>query len=948
VTDFSSIPGHTISHYRIIEKLGGGGMGVVYRAHDEQLDRDVALKVLPAGTLSDEAARKQFRKEALALAKLNHPNIATVFEFGSQDGIDFLAMELIPGNPLSEKLKEGPLDGREIVRLAMQLADGLAAAHEQGVIHRDLKPANLFVTPDGRLKILDFGLAKLVHPELAGDVTQSIATDTNVVSGTVPYMSPEQLRGLPVDARSDIYAAGAVLYEMATAQRPFPQKQSAELMGAILHQAPAAASAVNPNVSPGLENVIAKMLEKEPGQRYQSAREFRVATETASSTAAAPLRDTSAAIATQDSGWLAGAGFERTGRKWKIAAPVMVLLILATVAGWLFYARHAHALGPTDTVVLADFSNSTGDPVFDDTLKQALQVQLAQSPFLNILSDRKVNSTLKLMDKKSGEALTGETARELCVRSASKAVLEGSIAKLGSEYVIGLKALNCASGDVLAHELVQAASKEQVLNTMGGATTKFREKLGESLNTVQKYDTPLEQATTSSLDALKAFTQGRKIRSEKGDTDAIPFFKHAIELDPQFAMAYDALGVSYSNLDEHGAASEYLTKAYELRGRVSEREKFSIAALYHDYVTGDREKANEMYLLWEQTYPRELAPHVNVGVNYSLMGQQEKFMAEGQECLRLDPGYSGCYNILMNNYIFLYKLDDAKGAYDQAVARKIDVQFLHELRFKLAFLQDDTAEMQRQAEWAAGIRGEGDYFVSRQASVAVFHGQMKTARELSRRAVEGARHNDLKQEAANYELGLAWAEAEIGNSVAARRQVASALAMSEDRDVQVQAGAVLARAGDAGQAQKIADDLAKKYPSDSLVNSLWLPTIRAAIEIERKNPAKAVEYLRTAQPYELSFLTELYPVYLRGVAYLEWMQGAQAAAEFQKVLDRRGLVGYNQQGALARLGLGRVYAMLGDTAKAKAAYQDFLKLWKDADPDIPVLIAAKSEYAKLQ
>ncbi len=940
--------GKTLGHYRIQGQLGAGGMGVVYRAHDEQLDRDVALKVLPEGTLGDAAARKQFRKEALALAKLNHPNIETVFEFGSQDHVDFLAMELIPGQSLGEKLKDGPLAQLELVQLATQLADGLAAAHEQGVIHRDLKPANLFVTPDGRLKILDFGLAKLVHPELAGDVTRSITTETGVVSGTVPYMSPEQLRGLPVDIRSDIYAVGTVLYEMATGQRPFPQKQSAELIGAILHQVPATPGSVNPSVSPGVESVIGKALEKEPGQRYQSARELRVALETISRTGVTTIQASSASMANQRSVRLPETSKGQTTSRWKITTPVALLVMAATVAGWLYHARHAHALGAADTVVLADFSNSTGDPVFDDTLKQALSAQLAQSPFLNILGDRKVNSTLKLMDKKPGEPVTGETARELCVRSGSKALLEGSIANLGTEYVIGLKAVNCASGDILAQELVQVGSKEQVLKNMGGATTKLRKKLGESLSSVQKYDTPLDQATTSSLDALKAFTQGRKIRNEKGDAESIPFFKHAIELDPNFAMAYTALGVSYSNLDEHGAASEYLTKAYELRGRVSEREKFSISGLYYDFVTGDREKANQTYSMWEQIYTRELSPRVNIGVNYSLLGQQEKFMAEGLECLRLDPGFSGCYANVMNNYIFLNRLEDAKAAYNEAVSRKVDVPFLHELRFKVAFLQDDSAEMQRQIAWAAGKPGEEEYFLIQQADVALFHGQLKDARQLIRRAVEAARHNDLKQDAANYEVGLGWSEAELGNFEAARQHVAAALALSTDRDLEVQAAVVLARAGDQMQAQKLSDDLAKKSPNDSLINFLWLPSIRAAIELDRKNPAKAVEYLQTSLPYELSFLTELYPAYLRGVAYTQLPRGDEAAAEFQKLFDHRGLVGYNQQWALARLGIARANVLQGDKTKARAAYNDFFTLWKDADPGIPMLIAAKAEYAKLK
>ncbi|MFY9528153.1 MAG: protein kinase [Candidatus Acidiferrales bacterium] len=553
-------------------KIGAGGMGEVYRAHDEQLDRDVALKVLPAGALADDAARKQFCKEALALARLNHPNIETVFEFISQDGVDFLAMELIAGSSLSERLKEGPLPAQEIQRLGIQLAEGLTAAHDQGIIHRDLKPGNLFLTPDGHLKILDFGLAKIIHPEWGTDVTQSTAADSSAISGTVPYMSPEQLRGLPVDVRSDIYAAGAVLYEMATGQRPFPQSQSVELVGAILHQTSPPPRSLNSHVSSGLEAVICKSLEKEPRRRYQSARELLAALEAGTTSAATLL--------------------SRHSRWPRVAGAALAVVGLA-FGGWLYFAHNGRALSATDTVVLADFANSTGDPVFDEALKQAVSVQLAQSPFLNILPDQRAREQLRFMGRAPGDRVTPEVAQKICQRTGSKAVLAGSIARLGSQYVIGLKAVNCQTGASLAEVQDQAPRKQDVLKALGGESTKLRERLGESLSSIQRFDVPILNVTTSSLEALKDVSLGVRMFSEKGDSEAVPFFKHAIELDPKFALAYALLGASYTGLGENSQANESYTRAYELRDRVSEQEKFAISAYYYGAVTGELEKANQ-------------------------------------------------------------------------------------------------------------------------------------------------------------------------------------------------------------------------------------------------------------------------------------------------------------------------------------------------------------------
>jgi len=940
--------GQTISHYRVLEKLGAGGMGEVYRAHDEQLDRDVALKLLPAGTLSDEAARKQFRKEALALAKLNHPNIETVHEFGTQDGVDFLVMELIVGSSLNQQLNAGPLQEREIVRLGMQFAEGLAAAHERGVVHRDLKPSNLMVTPDGRVKILDFGLAKLVHHDLGTVVTRSITMEAGTISGTVPYMSPEQLRGLPVDARGDIYAAGAVLYEMATGRRPFPQSQSAELMGAILHQPPPMPSSLNPCISPGLESVILKTLEKEPSQRYQSARELLVALEGISFSVAAPVAVSSAASARATASrprWLL------------IAAAAVGVTVLAT--GAYFYFHRPTKLTEKDTIVLADFTNTTGDAVFDGTLRQGLAVDLGQSPFLNILSEQKVRQTLRQMTRSPGERLTQDLAREVCQRAGSKAYLVGSIAALGTQYVIGLEALNCASGDVLAREQVTAAGKEQVLPALGQAASKLRRELGESLGSVQTFDVPLAQATTGSLEALKAYTLGAQTHAEKGAAEAIPFYKRAIELDPDFAMAYRGLAGDYYNLSQPSLAGDYVKKAFDLRDRATEIEKFDITSIYYLLVTGELEKAVQTFELWGQAYPRDEQAHANLGTNYMVLGQYEKAAAETREAMRLRPNDVTQYENLAAEYLALNRFDEARDISEQAQSRRLDDINLHLNLYGLAFLQGNAAALKQQTDWALGRAGAEDSMLSVESDTEAYFGRLQKARELSRRAVESALRANAKESAALWEVNAAIREVIFGNPDEARKGAAAALAIApESRDAVIEAALAYAFAGDLARARSLAG-LAKRFPENTVVQSVWLPTIRAQLAIAHKDPAQSIELLQPAVSYELGLSVGnannscLYPVYVRGQAYLSARQGQSAAAEFQKILDHRGLVWNCPTGALAHLGLGRAFALAaagvqGDTSKARAAYNDFLTLWKDADPDIPILKEAKAEYAKLQ
>jgi tetratricopeptide (TPR) repeat protein len=921
--------GQTISHYRILEKLGGGGMGVVYRAHDDQLGRDVALKVLSEGVLADDPARRQFHKEALALAKLSHPNIATVFEFGSQDGLDFLAMELIAGKSLSEKLQEGPLSMPEVQHLGIQLAAGLVSAHDQSIIHRDLKPGNLFLTRDGHLKILDFGLAKVLQPQWSADVTQS-TVDSTVVSGTVPYMSPEQLRGLPVDTRSDIYAAGAVLYEMSTGRRPFPQPQTAELIGAILHQAPPLPKSVNPNISASLEALICKSLEKNPEQRYQSARELLAALEEVDVVTAAPIL--------------------KRSRRVPIVSAVMVASAL-TFLGLRYFPRKTSALTAADTVVLADFANSTGEPVFDDALKQAVSVQLAQSPFLNILPNQRVREQLRFMRRPPSDPVTLEVAQEVCQRANGKAVLAGSLAKLGSQYVVGLNAVNCQTGESLAQTQAQVERKEEVLKTLGGQTTKLRERLGESLSSIRRFDVPIRDATTSSLEALRDVALGVKAFSEKGDAEAIPFYQHAIELDPKFALAYALLGSAYTGLGENSQASANYTRAYELRDRISEPEKFEISVYYYGSVTGELEKTNQTLELWAQTYPRDASPHFFLSINYSLMGLHEKALAENLAGIHLDPASGLEYGNLMLNYVNLNRLDEAKAVYQQVLARKLDAPFFHFERYCIAFLEGDSGEMNRQFAWAAG-KSEEDSLVSVQSDMEAFYGHLRKSRKLSERAAEIAQRGGEKETAAGWLMNSALREAEFGNFAQARAKTDSALALASTRDLQMSAALASARSGDSIGAQKMADVIAKQFPLNTLLNRYWVPTLRAVVEINRNNPTGTIELLNAVTPYELGepppLTGTLYPVYIRGQAYLLLHRGDEAAVEFRKFIDHRGIVVSSTLGSLARLGLARAYVLQGNTAEAKAAYQDFLTLWKDADPDIPILKQAKAENAKLR
>ena len=954
--------GQTISHYRIVEKLGGGGMGVVYKAEDTRLHRFVALKFLPEAVARDPLALARFQREAQAASALNHPNICTIHDVGEQDGRAFIVMEYLDGGVLTNKIAGRPLDLDTLLQFAIEIADALDVAHTAGIVHRDIKTANVMITKRGQAKILDFGLAKVSGGDLSTASHPDDPTfDGNLTTvgdtlGTVAYMSPEQVDGKPLDGRSDLFSFGAVLYEMATGRLAFGKSTKGATFGAILHEPPLPVKQLNPNLPERLEEIIDKALEKDRNLRYQSAAEIRADLQRLK-------RDSeSGRISTTSSGSMAvpdvpGA---RVGKLWRIAVPILLTAVL--LAAGLYYRsyRQNQRLTEQDTIVLTDFANSTGDAVFDDTLKTALIVSLRQSPFLNVLSDSEVAKTLQLMTRPPGTKLTPEIARELCQRASSKSYIAGSIGSLGSEYVLGLKAMNCQSGDTLAEEQVTAASKEKVLDALGEVASKLRGELGESLATVQKFDVPLEQATTSSLEALKAYSKGR---GAKDSAAALPYDQRAIELDPNFAMGYTAVGADYFVLGEPGRASEYFAKAFELREHASERERLSITSDYYSAVTGELDKAGQAYRKEVESYPRG-GLYGALGGVYAEQGQYEK----AAEITRQEPRLADnplLYDDLANYALALQRFDEARRIIQEAQARKLDDAVLHNALYALAFFEANSAAMLEQRGWYADKPEFENYGIALASDTEAYAGRVGKARELTKRAADSAIRADSKENGAIWQAIAAQREAVYGAATEARQTAGEALKLAPASPaVGSEAALAFALAGDTARAESLAQDLGKRFPLNTQMQSLWLPAIEAQLALDRKNPAVALKALQAASPIELGqilFLINtscLYPVYVRGEAYLAAGQGRSAAVEFQKILDHSGIVWNCWTGALAHLGVARANAWQArrsegadaDAARVRAlaAYKDFLTLWKDADPDIPILKQAKAEYAKLQ
>jgi serine/threonine protein kinase/Flp pilus assembly protein TadD len=959
MADRSPATGKSFGHYRIEGQLGAGGMGVVYSAYDTVLERKVAIKVVGDRVLVDKTARDLLLHEARAASSLNHPNICTIHEVGGSDGEAYIVMEQVDGQPLSTIVGTNGLSPDLVVRYGMQIADALAHAHEHGVIHRDLKSTNAVVTPEGRVKVLDFGLAaRLRDMELQEAVSSKVPlTESRMIVGTLPYLAPELLSGRPAEARTDTWALGVLLYEMASGTHPFRGRTAFELSSAILRDTP---TPLPTSVPSSLSGVILRCLEKSPGDRYQSAAEVRDALQRLERDSKSGFRSAASSGTVAESETIAA----WVGKFWKIA--VSMLLVALLVGGGLYYQwRQNQRLTDKDTIVLTDFANSTGHAIFDDTLRTALNVSLRQSPFLNVLSDSQVAKTLQQMTRPAGTKLTPALARELCQRAGSKAYIAGAIGNLGNEYVLGLKAVNCQSGDTLAEEQVTALSKEKVLKALGEAASKLRGELGESLATVQRFDVPLYEATTSSLEALKAYSLGRNAVNEKGSAAGLPYHQRAIELDPDFAIGYLAVGGDYYSLGELGRASEYYTKAFQLREHASEREKLAIAASYYRTVTGELDKATQTYQEETESYPQNFRAYNNLGVALASLGQYEKAKEMERQGLHLAPDQMVFYANLANCALALQRLDETRQMIHEAQARKMDNVTFHNAHYALAFLGADSAAMAEQQQWYAGKPDYESVGLALASDTEAYGGHLSKARELTKRAVDSAIRTDSKETGAIWQANAALQQAAYGNTTEARQSATEALKLAPtSQGGEVEAALAFAMAGDTARAKSLAQDLGKRFPLNTQMQSLWLPAIQAQLALNRKNPASALGVPQAGSPLEFGLIdfalnvSCLYPTYIRGEAYFAAGQGNAAAAEFQKILDHSGIVWNCWTGALAHLGVARANALQSRTSqgadadaarvRALAAYKDFLTLWKDADPDIPILKEAKSEYAKLQ
>ena len=942
--------GETISHYRVLHQLGGGGMGVVYEAEDLNLGRHVALKFLPSDLEKDPAALERFKSEARAASALNHPNICTIYEIGQADGRLFLAMELLEGKTLKELMGARPVEIHAVLDLSIQIADALDAAHVKGIVHRDIKPANIFVTTRHQAKLLDFGLAKHLKPgAVLGSATLGSAvtiddmtlTSPGSTVGTIAYMSPEQARGKELDPRTDLFSFGTVLYEMCTGALPFRGETSAVVFEAILNRPPVPPVRLNPDVPATLEGIIGKLLEKDKELRYQSAAEVRADLKRV-------RRDTESGavgVAAGSSGFVrATAVREKSGRAWGYIAAMLFVLAIGGVAFFFFARKHSVAMTEKDTILVTDFVNTTADPVFDGTLKKAESVDFSQSPYFNVVSEQRIKQTLQYMGRPPDSRITAEVGREICQRDGIKAMLTGSIAGMGTQYVITLETINAATGESLAQEQAQAKDKEDVLNALQDASSKLRRKLGESLASLQKYDKPLSEATTSSLEALKAFTLADAKHFNGDDLDAIPLYKRAVELDPNFALAYARLGVAYGNLGQHELEEQYRQKAFELRDRASEHEKFYI--MEHYYAdSGQLDKGITALELYKQTYPRDAIPYGNVANIYNRLGQFDNALQNAQKALQLDPDSANYYTLLANCYVNVNRLDEAKTTLNLAAQRNIGGWGVHSQLAYIAWLQGDTAAMDREEQFLKDAPDGQMNSLGFKAQIAAYHGQVRQAHEFGTQLREVADRLGMKEVAAAEYQQEATVYALYGQKKESLDAIANALKISSSTDIIQGTEGILAYFGQEKRALDMVNELAQKRPYDTWVQSVSGPDVKAIIAMNHGDLAQAANLLDGALVYAR---VDSGALFLRGLVYLKAGQAGDAVQLYQRALGLKNTFGPDTFVPMLQLGLARAYAMQGDKVHSRLAYQDLFAIWKDADPDLPIIHEAKDEYAKVQ
>jgi serine/threonine protein kinase/tetratricopeptide (TPR) repeat protein len=996
--DSQSFSGETVGVYRLVRELGHGGMGTVYLAYDTRLGRRAALKLLPSRLVNNPDRVRRLQREARAATALNHPNIITIYDFGQDNGRDYIASEFVQGSTLRDYVGHPALTLNQILDVTTQVASALEAAHAAGIVHRDIKPENIMLRPDGYAKVLDFGLAKLTEPESGGNeartdasgATSDFETRAGMVLGTVNYMSPEQVRGQKVDGRSDLFSLGVVLYELITGHRPFGGKTWHHTMVAITDIEPAPIERFVKGASPSLQQVIRRVLAKDREERYQNARELlvdleKLQDELASDTrlqrvgrARRPARINEQTMAMGGTHSVAitdeGPAQNVTGavslltrlNRHKRAAAVTVI-VAATAA--FFYFGRTFGLGPAapaltgkDTILLADFVNTTGDEVFDGTLKQGLAVQLEQSPYLNIFPEERARETLKMMERSQDEKITREVGREICQRRGIKALLVGTIAALGRNYVITLEAINSQSGEAIARQQAEAEGKEQVLRALGRASTEMREHLGESLSSIRKFNAPIEQATTASLEAFKNYAVGVELWRKGQYEQSVPPLKRAVELDGEFALAYAQLGTSYRDVRNLALGNKYLEQAYQLRDRVSERERLEISASYFRHITGELDKRIEATSLLTRTYPQDPSGYHLHGNSLIIKGEYEQAAEAYRTALRLDADFALSHANLAISLIGLNRFDEAQEIIEEGLERKLNSSGFHNRLYLLAFLKGDAQAMSHQVEW---FTGRADEYQIReiQARSMAFAGRRRRASEFFAQAAALAEARGLHAEKARILANEANMNATFGMARLAEVQAEQVMAFRENRNITPEEltpavisqfdsqplAWTLALCGDERRAQAMVEDFAREFPLNTMCNSVWVPIIRATIELNRgsaSEPDKAVQLLQAARQYEAAIFFR--PTWVRGQAYLQANNGALAAEEFQKIINHRGWDVLSPLWPLAHLGLARAAALQGDLTTSRKAYEEFFQLWKGADSELPVLIEAKKEYERLK